>query len=61
MNDIDKARIELREHLKHLLAVIMDNMPGDATTDKEEVRAEAEYTMDKIVDAELVMVQNFLC
>lgn len=61
MNDIDKARIELREHLKHLLQVIMDTQSGDPTKDKDDLRAEAEYAMDRIVDAEMIMVQNELC
>ncbi len=56
MNEIDKARLEVRETLKHLLHVIMDAMPGDL--DKDDKRREAETVMDMIVDAEVVMVQN---
>lgn len=58
MNDIDKARIELREHLKHLLQVIEDHLPGDL--DADDKQRQAEYSMDMIVDAELAMVQNRL-
>lgn len=58
LNEIDKARIEVREALKHLFQVVMDALPGDM--DKDEKQHQAEYTIDNIIDAEAVMVQNGL-
>jgi hypothetical protein len=58
LNDIDKARLEVRETLKHLFKVITDELPGDL--DKDEKERQAEYTLDMLVDAELAMVQNYL-
>jgi hypothetical protein len=58
VTEIDKARLELRESLRHLFKVIVDAMPDDVDADKEKTQYHAEATMDCIVDAEIVMVQN---
>lgn len=58
MNEIDKARLEVRDAMKHLFNVICDALPGDL--DKEDKIMAAEHTMDHIVDAECILVQNKL-
>jgi hypothetical protein len=60
VNEIDRARIGVREAIAHLLKVCKDAMPDDPTCekDKEDVQDRAEYMFEKIVYAEIEMVEN---
>lgn len=57
-SDLDRARADVREALKHLFQVITDMLPQDL--DKEERHSQAEYTLNNLVDAEIALVENLI-